>query len=120
MKSRVLVIEDEFAAREALVSLLSEEGFVVRGAPNGRTGIASFCEFHPDVVVCDYLLPDLNGLQVLRQIRAAGADTFRFILLTSGVGDPENEAALRVEADGFLGKPVDLAQLQTALAPTAV
>ena len=115
---RVLVIEDEIPAREALVNLLQDEGFSVIGARDGQEGLESFVEFQPDIVVCDYYLPDINGLQVLRKIRQSRNGATRFILLTAGMSDAENERALKSEADSFLGKPVDLAQLQDALART--
>lgn len=115
--TRVLVIEDETSAREALHSLLSEEGFIVRSAPSGLAGMDSFRDFQPDIVLCDYYLPDLDGLQVLRRIRDSGDHDVRFIVLTAGLSGDENEKALRAEADAFLGKPIDLAQLQSALRP---
>ena len=114
---RVLVIEDEPSAREALVSLLGEEGFSVRSASTGREGIASFGAFRPDFVVCDYYLPDVDGLQVLRTVRTMGGAGTRFIMVTAGLSDATDERALRAEADAFLGKPIDLEQLHLALQP---
>ncbi len=114
---KVLIIEDEHSAREALVSLLGEEGFLVRSASTGRDGIASFGDFRPDVVLCDYYLPDVDGLQVLRSLRTMGDPGTRFIMVTAGLSDDDDERALRSEADAFLGKPIDLDQLQLALRP---
>jgi len=119
LKRRVLVIEDEPLAREALVSLLTEEGYDVRSAATGLEGLAGYQAFRPDVTVCDYFLPDLDGLQVLRRIRAVGGAATRFIMVTAGLSGDANERALRVEADAFLGKPIDLAQLHRALNPDA-
>jgi two-component system, OmpR family, response regulator len=110
---RVLVIEDEEAAREALVSLLREEGYHVRSAPSGESGLNCLGEFHPDVVLCDYYLPDIDGLQVLRRVRA-GRDSVCFIILTAGLSGVD-ERELRSEADAFLGKPIDLAALDRVL-----
>ncbi|MEX2582014.1 MAG: response regulator, partial [Gemmatimonadota bacterium] len=76
---RVLVIEDETSAREALESLLLEEGFLVRSASSGEAGLDCYGDFHPDVVVCDYYLPDIDGLEVLRRIRARKNGSVRFI-----------------------------------------
>lgn len=115
--SRVLVIEDEPAAREALESLLLEEGYLVRTASSGLAGLECERDFHPDVIVCDYYLPDIDGLQVLRSVRAGGED-IRFIMLTGGLTGDENERALRREADAFLGKPIDLERLHEALRPS--
>jgi two-component system, OmpR family, response regulator len=112
---RVLVIEDEASAREALASLLREEGFVVRSAPSGEAGIRHYVDFHPDVVLCDYYLPDIDGLQVLRRIRAHENGSTHFVMLTAGMSCDESELALRREADAFLGKPIDLGQLHSAL-----
>ena len=114
---KVLVIEDERAAREALVSLLDEEGFLVRSAATGREGIASCATFRPEVVLCDFYLPDVDGLQVLRSLRMMGCPETRFIMITAGLTDDDDERALRSEADAFLGKPIDLDQLQLVLRP---
>ena len=114
---RVLVIEDEDAAREALVSLLREEGYHVRSAPSGESGLNCLGEFHPDVVLCDYYLPDIDGLQVLRRVRA-GRDSVCFIILTAGLSGADDERELRSEADAFLGKPIDLAALDRVLQTT--
>ena len=103
---------------EALVNLLTDEGFDVRGASTGAEGVAAYPGFRPDVILCDYQLPDFTGLDVLRRIRAISSRG-RFILLTSGVGDPQCERSLRTEADGFLVKPLDFAQLHDALATAA-
>lgn len=67
---RVLVIEDETSSREALESLLSEEGYIVRTASTGEAGLACHVDFHPDIIICDYYLPDIDGLRVMRMIRA--------------------------------------------------
>jgi len=117
---KVLVIEDEGAARNALESLLREEGFVVRGAPSGRAGVKCFHDFHPDVVLCDYYLPDIDGLQVLRLIRQNGNASPRFIMVTAGLSGADDERAMRREADAFLGKPIDLAKLHAAMTPPDV
>ena len=114
MGRRVLVIEDETSSREALESLLLEEGFLVRTASTGRAGLQTYRDFTPDVILCDYYLPDIDGLRVLRAIRAEGGNV-RIILMTAGLGGVEGERMLRHEADAFLAKPVDLEELQRAL-----
>ena len=111
---RVLVIEDEDAARDALGSLLSEEGYVVRTAASGRAGLDCFQEFRPDTVVCDYTLPDIDGLQVVRQMRAV-QEEITFIMVTAGCGGDEAEREARAEVDFFLGKPVNLLEFRDVL-----
>ena len=111
---RVLVIEDDEGARNALASLLSDEGYAVSTASGGVEGVSLARSFWPHVVICDYSLPDIDGLEVMRRLRSAGRDYF-FIIVTAGRFDHLGERHLRSEADVFLDKPVDLAELRTAL-----
>lgn len=112
---RILLIEDEAGAREAMVSLLVEEGYQVRAAENGARGLAELYDFRPDTVVCDFRLPDTDGLEVLRHVRRAVGGRVTFIVLTAGCGGEEAERALQREADVFLRKPLDLRRLRRAL-----
>lgn len=111
---RVLVIEDDAGARNGLLSLLAEDGYTVRTAPTGEGGVECAREFRPDVVVCDYTLPGINGLQVLRRLREMPWHML-FIVLTAGCGDEKVERTLRAESDVFLRKPVDLTQFRALL-----
>lgn len=112
---RILVIEDEPGARTALESLLSEEGYSVCSAGTGRAGLERFREFHPDTVVCDFYLPDIDGLEVLRRARAVSENGVTFIMITAGCGGDEAESLLQTEADFFFKKPVDLRTLRSVL-----
>jgi DNA-binding response OmpR family regulator len=111
---KILVIEDDNGARDALGCLLTEEGFLVRTAASGEAGLECAREFQPDVIVCDYYLPDIDGLNVLRCLRADRGGAFIIVMTAGGYGRTEEEA-LRVEADLFLDKPIDLTQLRSAL-----
>ena len=112
---KVLVIEDEQGARDALGCLLSDEGFAVRTAGSGRAGLDCAREFQPDVIVCDYYLPDIDGLQVVRCLRADRGQVFIIVVTAGRGGADDQEDALRAEADLFLDKPVDLSRLRNAL-----
>lgn len=112
---KILVIEDEAGARDALESLLAEDGYTVCTAGTGRTGLERLHEFHPDTVVCDYYLPDIDGLQVLRAIRSGFPGGVTVIVITAGGAGEEAESALRSEADVFLQKPIDLSKFRRAL-----
>ena len=115
MAPRILLIEDEAAALHALGSLLVEDGYTVATATSGRVGLERVRDFHPDAVVCDFYLPDVDGLQVLRQTRAMAATKLTFIMITAGCGGLEAEMALRREADFFFKKPLDLARFRRVL-----
>lgn len=112
---RILVIEDEPGARTALSRLLTDEGYTVCTAGTGSAGLERLADFHPDTVVCDFYLPDIDGLSVLRSARAASSEGIVFILLTGACGGAEAESTLREEADFFFLKPVDLPELRGAL-----
>jgi CheY-like chemotaxis protein len=115
---RILVIEDEDGAREALQSLLTEDGYTVCTAASGGSGLKRLQEFRPDTVVCDFYLPDTDGLQVLREIRASGEPHVTVIVITAGCGGEERESILRREADHFLAKPLDLQRFRELLQST--
>ena len=111
---RILVIEDEAAAREALKSLLDEEGYTVATAESGKRGLEQLSAFHPDTVVCDFYLPDIDGLQVIRAVRSLSGG-ITVIVITAGCGGEEAERTLRREADFFFQKPVDLRRFRAVL-----
>jgi DNA-binding response OmpR family regulator len=111
---RVLLVEDDEGSREALASLLTEEGYQVRTTSSGLTGLRLAREFGPDTIICDFDLPDLNGLEVLRSTRTLNSDIF-FIILTADCGSSDIERVLRREADLFMEKPVDMRFLHDAL-----
>jgi two-component system nitrogen regulation response regulator NtrX len=115
---RILVIEDEAGAREALKSLLDEEGYTVATAENGLRGLERLSEFHPDTVVCDFYLPDIDGLQVLRAARSLSEQGITVIVITAGCGGEEAERTLRREADFFFQKPLDLHRFRDVLQNT--
>ena len=112
---RILVIEDEAGAREALKSLLDEEGYTVCTAESGRRGLERLNEFNPDTVVCDFYLPDIDGLQVVRAVRALADRGITVIVITAGCGGEEAESVLRREADFFFQKPLDLRRFRDVL-----
>ena len=112
---RILLIEDEPGAREALESLLSEEGYTVATAENGAHGLARMREFRPDTVVCDFYLPDTDGLQILRRVRDLAGSAVTFIVITAGCGGADAESVLQREADFFFQKPIDLNRFRHAL-----
>jgi DNA-binding response OmpR family regulator len=111
---RVLLIEDDAGSRDAMGSLLSEEGHEVRTAASGEAGLRYARDFQPDTIICDFFLPDLDGLEVLRRTRAMRSGVF-FIMLTADCGGGEVERTLRREADLFLEKPVDVGLLNRTL-----
>lgn len=112
-KRRVLVVDDDPAIVEMLVELLERDGrFEVQTAATGFDAGLRTKEFHPDVIVLDYMLPDLNGNAVIRSIRADKTLADVKIIIVSGVVSREEvDTLLRCGADGFLQKPFSIEQL---------
>ncbi len=112
-KKRVLVVDDDPAIVEMLVELLERDGrFEVQTASNGFDAGLRTKEFHPDVIVLDYMLPDINGNAVIRRIRSDPTLHDVRIIIVSGVVDREDvQSLLECGANDFLQKPFSIEQL---------
>ncbi|MCH8804632.1 MAG: response regulator [Planctomycetes bacterium] len=112
-KKRVLVVDDDPAIVEMLVELLERDGrFEVQTASTGFEAGIRTKEFRPDVMVLDYMLPDINGNAVCRTIRADESLRGVRIIIVSGVVNREDvDKLLEDGADDFLQKPFSIEQL---------
>ncbi len=111
---RLLIIEDETALRDQLVAALSAERFAVDAAATGREGLYMGNEYPVDVVILDLGLPDMDGLDVLREWRAAGR-TFPVLILTARDGWAQKVRGLELGADDYLAKPFHIAEVAARL-----
>ncbi len=100
----LLFIEDDDAIRVALTLALEDEGYDVREAPDGRTGLARFAEREPDLVLLDLRLPDLSGFDVCRQMRSSSI--VPIIIVTAQTDTYDLVAGLEAGADDYVTKPV--------------
>ncbi|MYW68703.1 response regulator [Streptomyces sp. SID8379] len=105
----LLVIEDDPALRGALVRALSDKGHAVATAANGMTGLDAAVTDRPDLVVLDLGLPDVDGVQVLRMLRAVS--DVPVIVATARDEEPEMVSVLGEGADDYIVKPFGAAQL---------
>lgn len=112
-KKRVLVVDDDPAIVEMLVELLERDGrFEVQTAATGFDAGLRTKEFRPNVIVLDYMLPDINGNAVIRTIRADSSLRDVKIVIVSGVVNREDvQSLLDCGADDFLQKPFSIEQL---------
>jgi DNA-binding response OmpR family regulator len=105
-----LIVEDDFDLREALVELLQEAGFSVRGAENGSTALDMLVSMRPRLVLADLTMPGLDGRSLMREAHARMDVAPAFVFVTgappSAIGD------LR---DRVISKPVDIDQLMTVV-----
>lgn len=100
----LLFIEDDDAIRLALTLALEDEGYSVREAPDGRSGIEQLRESEPDLVLLDLRLPDMSGFDVCRQIRATSI--VPIIIVTAQTDTYDLVAGLEAGADDYVTKPV--------------
>ncbi|MBU0638842.1 MAG: response regulator [Planctomycetes bacterium] len=116
-KTRVLVVDDDPAIVEMLVELLERDGrFEVQTASTGFDAGMRTKEFRPDVIVLDYMLPDINGNMVCRTIRAdVTLQSVRIIIVSGVVKREDVEELLESGADDFLQKPFSIEQLVTKI-----
>src|SRR5690606_39028007 len=75
MAHKILVVDDEMTLLHTVRAYLEQEGYTVQTASDGHSALYAFRDFQPDLVVLDIMLPELNGLEVLRQLRQT-SDTY--------------------------------------------
>ncbi|TCJ20006.1 response regulator transcription factor [Rubrobacter taiwanensis] len=109
MSSRVLLIEDEKNLVELLRGYLEREGFEVHAAYEGDAALKTARELKPDVVVLDWMLPGLDGLEVLRRLR--GFSEAYVIMLTARSEELDKISGLSAGADDYLTKPFSPGEL---------
>ncbi len=109
-KEKILLVEDDINTLNGLAEILEEEGFEVTKARNARTGQNEFRKDHFDVVLADYLLPDLDGLQLAESLLQDQPDT-KIIMMTA-FGTVKNAVqAMKLGIYDYLTKPIDLDEL---------
>jgi two-component system, sensor histidine kinase and response regulator len=114
--TRILVIEDETPIRQNIVEMLELEGFVVAGADNGRDGLRLAFHFRPDLIICDVTMPELDGYEVLMDLRRHRSTvSIPFIFLTARTGRDHMRHAMELGADDYLTKPFTFEELRAAI-----
>lgn len=104
---RILIIEDQAPMRRNIALLLEMEGFEVATAENGREGLEKARATRPDLVICDVMMPELDGYGVIQALRAdKDTATTPFIFLTAKGDKTDLRAGMNHGADDYLTKPV--------------
>jgi len=111
---RVLVVDDEAALTELLSMALRYEGWEVRTAGDGTTAVRTAREFRPDAVVLDVMLPDFDGLEVLRRLRAEQTEV-PVLFLTAKDAVEDRIAGLTAGGDDYVTKPFSLEEVVARL-----
>ncbi|MFF1693359.1 response regulator transcription factor [Streptomyces sp. NPDC058257] len=111
--AHLLVVEDDPQLRGALVRALRDKGHAVATAPSGMAGLDAAVTHRPDLVVLDLGLPDVDGAQILRMLRAVS--DVPVIVATARDDEPEMVAILEDGADDYIIKPFGAAQLDARI-----
>jgi two-component system response regulator PrrA len=110
-KARILIAEDAEDSRRPLLLMLKLAGFACLEADNGRAAIELVLREKPDLVLMDLSLPEVDGLQAVRELRAAGANLP--IIVVSGYDDQATrDQAQQAGANGYVTKPIDFEELK--------
>ena len=112
--TRILVVDDEQNAREALCTILTEEGYEVREAGDGERALELVADFAPDVVLADVRMPKMDGITLVQRARAAGFDS-QFVVMTAFGTIEMAVKAMRAGAENFLTKPLDVSAVLVVL-----
>ena len=105
-RSEILIIEDDPEVRGNLRDLLEMNGYAVTVAANGREGLGLALERSPDLIVCDVMMPEMDGIEVVRQLRTVAAGLCPPVLFLTALSDDSSVATgLASGADDYLTKP---------------
>jgi two-component system response regulator ResD len=101
----VLMIEDDAHVRDLVLRYLEREGLRVVAAGDGRAGLAALAQHHPDLVLLDVHLPDLDGWAILRRLREQEPEDLAVIMLTARSDEPDRVLGFDLGADDYVVKP---------------
>lgn len=109
---RVLIVEDEPAQREVLAYNLQAEGFAVATASNGEEALVLVDEDHPDVIVLDWMMPNLSGIEVCRRLKIRPETrAIPIIMLSARSEEVDKVRGLETGADDYVVKPYSVVEL---------
>lgn len=114
--TKLLIIEDDNDIRSNLMDWFQFEGYEVFGAPNGRVGLEAVLDQRPDLILCDILMPELDGYDVLIGVRAAGdVSNTPFIFITAASDRESMRKGMTLGADDYLTKPFTRMEILNAV-----
>jgi signal transduction histidine kinase len=113
---KILVIEDAQSLRKDIVEMLNYENYEAIGAENGIVGVERAREILPDLIICDIMMPGMDGWQVIKALQATrGTQEIPFIFLTARTGREDLQEGMSLGADNYLMKPFTAQELLRAV-----
>jgi DNA-binding response OmpR family regulator len=113
---KILVVEDDSVSSTVLATRLRKLGHTVSTAENGKEAWFTFVRMHPRLVITDWMMPEIDGLELTRRIRAEQRPRYTYIIMLTAMGGKEGYLeGMNAGADDFLTKPVDADTLNARL-----
>jgi sigma-B regulation protein RsbU (phosphoserine phosphatase) len=109
---RILVVEDDPFFQRVLLKRLAAEGYQVQAASDGREGMKAIVTFEPDLVISDWMMPQVDGLELCQSVKTGLQETAPYFILLTAKGEISDKLlALDTGADDYLVKPCDQGEL---------
>ncbi len=109
---RILVVEDDPFFQRVLLKRLAAEGYQVQAASDGREGMKAIVTFEPDLVISDWMMPQLDGLELCQSVKTGLRENAPYFILLTAKGEISDKLlALDTGADDYLVKPCDQGEL---------
>jgi len=109
---RILVVEDDPYFQRVLLKRLAAEGYQVQAASDGREGMKAIVTFEPDLVISDWMMPKLDGLELCQSVKTGLQESAPYFILLTAKGEISDRLlALDTGADDYLVKPCDQGEL---------
>ena len=109
---RILVVEDDPFFQRVLLKRLAAEGYQVQAASDGREGMKAIVTFEPDLVISDWMMPKVDGLELCQSVKTGLRETAPYFILLTAKGEISDKLlALDTGADDYLVKPCDHGEL---------
>lgn len=106
MRNKILIVEDDNTLRNEICAILNMEGFLIAEADNGESAIEIASTFLPDLILCDIMMPRMDGLQVLSKLREAPSSMLTPFIFITALAERENiRLGMALGADDYLIKP---------------
>ncbi len=117
MMNKILIIEDEKNIRDTIQEILELNNYSTETAENGLIGVAKALQVKPDLIICDVMMPEMDGFETLRNIRAINEiSNTPFIFLTAKTEKRDFREGMNSGADDFLNKPFNTQELLQVIA----
>ncbi|HEY9727446.1 MAG TPA: response regulator transcription factor [Chroococcales cyanobacterium] len=112
--AKILVVDDDPAIRNLILRFLSQKNYQMQSAHDGKTALALFAQFNPDLVILDVNLPDALGYNLCQEMQSR-TDVF-VLMLTSRADAADKDKGFKQGADDYITKPFDLQELENRVA----